>query len=135
MNPTDHDIIFYDGLCGLCNAWVQFVLKRDTAGKFYFASLQSALAAKTLQIKELPDSVVLRLADGSIRVRTEATLTVFAALPMPWPVFAALMRLVPGVLRNGCYDFLAKRRYRLFGRYESCPLPKPEWKQRFLDGV
>ena len=133
-------LVFYDGVCGLCNRLVQFLLRRDRRGALRFAELQGEIARREL----LPrghdpadlDSVVViadwRTPRQRVLTRSEATLHAIERLGGIWSAAAGLGRLVPLPLADALYRFVARRRYRLFGKYQSCPLPRPEWKERFV---
>ena len=132
-----HDVVFYDGTCGLCHRWVTFVIRRDPAGQFRFAPLQGATFAERLDVDtraSLPDSVVLLEADGRLRVRSDAALAIFAGLGPGWRGLAAAGRIVPRFVRDGAYRSVAKARYhRLFARpAQACPLMPRELRARFL---
>jgi predicted DCC family thiol-disulfide oxidoreductase YuxK len=128
-------LILFDGVCNLCNGAVQFVLRRDPRGHFRFASLQSAAGraalAKVGALGTLPDSIVL-LADGRVRVKSAAALAIARGLRFPWPLLTVFW-LVPYPLRDLVYDWIAKNRYRWFGRRDECWVPTPELRARFLD--
>ena len=137
-----HPILLYDGVCALCNRLVQFVLKRDHAAQLRFASLQSDFAVRILarhrvnsQLETvsvvLPDSP-LRQSDSLLQ-RSQAVIFVLSQLGGIWPAAAFLLRLIPGPIRDWGYSLIARHRYRIFGRYEACPLPSPETRARFLD--
>ena len=125
----------FDGLCNLCTGAVRFVLERDAAGLFDFASLQSDAARKLLADArapaELPDSIVLLDADG-VHLRSDAALRIAARLRRPWPLLAAL-RALPRGIRDPLYDFVARHRYGWFGKREACLVPTPQLRARFLD--
>ena len=128
-------IIFFDGVCNLCNASVQFILKRDPKAYFRFASLQSETAREKL--REFPQapadiSSILLLENGICYTRSSAALRIARRLSGVWPIFYAAM-LIPRFLRDPIYDCIARHRYRWFGKSESCSLPKPEWRGRFLE--
>ena len=134
-------VVLYDGVCGLCNRYVQFVLRRDRRGLFRFAALQSAfgtaaLARHGMPLSPDPSSIVLLEAPGSrverARVRSDAVLAVLTGLGGVWRL-AALFRIVPRVVRDAVYDRVARVRYRLFGRLDACPLPTPAQRRLFLD--
>jgi predicted DCC family thiol-disulfide oxidoreductase YuxK len=134
-------IILYDGVCGLCNRLNRFVLARDPAGRFRFAALQSALAAEVLtrhgrDPRDL-DTLYLVLAPGRPEERllrkSDAALWILCELGGAWRLTGAL-RVVPRAIRDFGYDLVARTRYRLFGRYETCPVPDPSHRARFLDG-
>jgi predicted DCC family thiol-disulfide oxidoreductase YuxK len=146
-----HPIILYDGVCGLCNRMNQFVLRRDPEGIFCFASLQSSFAASILprhgaDPKDL-DSVYVVVNRDSIKrertnegqpderllTRSDAVLFVLKQLGGIWKLLSLFLQLLPRVLRDAAYRLVARNRYRLFGRFESCMLPSPENRNRFLD--
>ena len=127
-------VLLFDGVCNLCNASVQWVLKRDRHGIFKFAALQSETGQALLRQFGLPaenfDTVVL--IDGTrIFTRSDAPIEIVRRLGGLWPLFA-VFRFVPRFMRDAAYNFVARNRYRWFGRKESCMLPRPEWKERFV---
>jgi predicted DCC family thiol-disulfide oxidoreductase YuxK len=133
-------IILYDGICGLCNRFNRFVLERDPFGRFRFAALQSALAGEILvrhgrDPREL-DTLYLVLAHGQpaerLLAKSDAVLWILTALGGAWRA-AGVLRIVPRQMRDCGYGFVARARYRLFGRYDTCPLPDPGHRARFLD--
>jgi predicted DCC family thiol-disulfide oxidoreductase YuxK len=135
-------IVLYDGVCGLCNRFVRFVLQRDQRQKFRFASLQGPVAAAILNrhdvtVTALQTVYVLSTAHGreQLLARSDAALFVLAELDGPWRFGAALLRLLPQILRDWGYDIIARNRYRWFGRYETCPLPNEKDRNKFLDLV
>jgi predicted DCC family thiol-disulfide oxidoreductase YuxK len=130
--------ILFDGTCNLCNGAVRFVAARDRRARFRFAALQSdaarracAAAGHALLASSDPDSVVV-IAGGRVLERSDAALAVAAQLPFPWPMLGAF-RIVPRRVRDALYGFVARRRFRWFGRRESCMVPTPELRARFLD--
>lgn len=128
-------VILFDGVCNLCNASVQFILDRDPDARFRFASLQSEEGAALLRSHggdpEALDSVVL-IEDGRVFQHSDAALRIARHLSGAWPALAAL-RIVPRPLRDAGYRLVARNRYRWFGKEESCRLPTPETRARFLD--
>jgi predicted DCC family thiol-disulfide oxidoreductase YuxK len=132
------DVILFDGVCNLCNGFVQFVIRHDAAGRYRFAALQSEtgralLAAHGVAPAALaaePDSVVL-LSGGHLYSHSGAVLRIARGLGGPWRV-AALGQVLPRTWRDAAYRFVARHRYRWFGREESCWLPTPALKARFL---
>jgi predicted DCC family thiol-disulfide oxidoreductase YuxK len=127
-------IILFDGVCNLCNGFVQVVIARDPAARFRFAALQSPAAASLLRDAGLsesrPDSIVL-VAGGRAYLRSAAALRILRGLRFPWPLAYALIA-VPPLIRDRVYDFIAARRYRWFGRREVCMTPTPDLRRRFL---
>ena len=134
-------IILYDGVCGLCNRFVQFVLKRDRRDRFRFAALQSNFAREILRQHDLnPDSldtVYLVLEHGQVSerllVRNDAVIAVLEELGGMGRVWAKLLGLLPKAFRDWRYDLIARNRYRIFGKHPSCPLPDPKDRDKFLD--
>ncbi|HSJ15591.1 MAG TPA: thiol-disulfide oxidoreductase DCC family protein [Longimicrobiales bacterium] len=128
-------IILFDGVCNLCNGAVQFVLDRDPAARFQFASLQSAAAGDLLRAPcdaAADLSSIVLLEDGRCHTRSTAALRIARRLSGAWPLLYGLI-LVPRPVRDGVYSFIASHRYRWFGRSESCRVPTPETRSRFLD--
>ncbi len=124
--------MLFDGVCNLCNATIVWLLERDRKGEFRFASLQSASARALLgeRYANLPDSIVL--IDGEeIHVESEAGLRIASRLGFPYSLLAS-SRVLPRFVRDAVYRFVARNRYRWFGKRDSCALPRPEWKDRFL---
>jgi predicted DCC family thiol-disulfide oxidoreductase YuxK len=128
-----HPVIVFDGVCHLCNRSVQFVLKRDRKGIFRFATLGSEFARAILQ-REMDlkgtDSVWL-VKDGRVYFKTAAVLRILTGLGGLWSL-AGFFFIVPGFIRDPVYDWIARHRYRWFGRYDSCMVPPPDILSRFL---
>ena len=141
MQTSSNPIILYDGVCGLCNRFVRFVLKRDRKDRFRFAALQSNLAREILQRHGLnPDSldtVYLVLNCGQLverlLSRNDASTAVLEDLGGFWRLWAKLLGSFPRAFRDESYNLVARNRYRLFGRHASCPLPDPDDRHKFLD--
>ena len=138
--PESNPIVLYDGVCGLCNRLNQFLLQRDHHDRFRFASLQSDLAASLLK-RHGADSrdldtvyVVLDYNQPGERLlsRSDAILYVVTQLDGIWK-WARAGRLLPKVLRDGIYELVARNRYRVFGKYDSCMLPDPKHRHKFLE--
>ncbi|MCG8383935.1 MAG: thiol-disulfide oxidoreductase DCC family protein [Cytophagales bacterium] len=130
------EIIFFDGVCNLCNGAVNFIIDRDRHGRFLFASLQSGLAKDKLDptgvdVSKL-DSIVLLKKDGTVREKSSAVLHIAKRLGGGWPLMYVFM-LLPKPIRDLAYDFIARNRYKWFGRQDQCRMPTPELRQRFLD--
>jgi len=126
-------VIFFDGVCGLCNAWIDFVIARDRQGRFRFSPLQGETARDWLQMTpDSPlDSVTLADATG-IHRKSDAVWRILVLLGGVWRPAGWLLRLIPRPLRDWGYDFVARHRYRWFGKKESCRLPTPAERERFL---
>jgi predicted DCC family thiol-disulfide oxidoreductase YuxK len=125
-------VILFDGVCNLCNGFVQFVIARDPAARFRFAALQSASARRLLDgLSAVPDSVVL-VDGGRVYTRSSAALRIARGLPFPWSLARALI-VVPRPLRDWVYDRVARHRYQWFGRKDVCMMPTPDLRARFLE--
>jgi predicted DCC family thiol-disulfide oxidoreductase YuxK len=143
----DHPIVLYDGVCGLCNRSVQFIMKRDRERIFRFASLQSALAARilarhganpsdldTMYVVLNCDVVGGEAKDKELLLsRSDAALFILRELGGAWLVVAKAIQLLPRAARDRGYRAIASSRYRMFGRYETCPLPDEATRARFVD--
>ncbi len=134
MKIEDKNIILFDGVCNMCSALVQFVIKEDTDKKFFFVTLQSNLAKKLSLEYQFPlekmDTFVL-LKKGKVFIKSSASLELFWLLGSWWKVLYGF-KIIPRPLRDYVYDFFAKNRYSWFGRKDKCLLPKSEDKARFL---
>lgn len=131
-------ILLYDGLCGFCDGVVQFVLEHDRRGVVRFATLQGAFARDLIERHpELRgvDSLILveepHTPNERVLVRSEGALRVAHFLGGWWGA-TRVLRIIPRVVRDGAYDAFARVRYRLFGRYNACPIPAPAQRARFL---
>jgi len=125
-------IIFFDGVCNLCDASVQFLIQRDPRGHFRFAALQSAAAERLLAAhRPDPSDSVALLEDGRFYTRSSAALRIVRRLRFPWPILYLIV-VIPRPLRDRLYDFVARHRYRWFGRKEFCLPPTPEHRARFI---
>jgi predicted DCC family thiol-disulfide oxidoreductase YuxK len=131
-------LILFDGVCNLCNAWVRWVVERDKQGVFRLASLQSEAARRALadarpsvSAAQLPDGVVL-MDEDRLYTQSDAALRVARRLGLPYSLLA-LAILVPRPVRDALYRFVARNRYRWFGRRSVCMTPTPELAARFLD--
>lgn len=133
--PGAAPLILFDGDCNLCNGAVQFVLRRDARASFRFAALASRAAQQALVGAAvggpLPDSIVL-VQRGRVHVKSAAALAIARQLRFPWPLLTVFW-LVPYPLRDLVYDWIARNRYRWFGRRASCLVPTPALRARFLD--
>jgi predicted DCC family thiol-disulfide oxidoreductase YuxK len=134
VDPAEHPIVLFDGVCNLCNGTVRFLIARDSAGRLRFASLQSELGRAVQRRHGVdPDALdTFMLLDGTgLHVGSEAMLRLFAGLPAPWRWLGAL-HLLPRPLRDAVYGVVVRNRYRWFGRRDECLVPTPELRARFL---
>jgi predicted DCC family thiol-disulfide oxidoreductase YuxK len=131
-NQPSQNIIFFDGVCGLCNGFVDFVIARDKNNFFYFSPLQSDFAQKNLPAEFVNDlkTIVVRV-DGQVYKKSRAVLKVTHLLGGLWKILT-LANILPTSLLDFFYDLIATNRYKLFGKKETCRLPTPEERIRFL---
>lgn len=137
---TSNAIVLYDGVCGLCNRGVQFLVTRDRHDQLRFASLQSDFAATLLKRHGVDhedlDTVYVVLnqgqADEALLAKSDAALSLAKTIGGVWNI-ARLGGLIPRPIRNRLYDFVARHRYRVFGKYETCMLPDPRHKHKFIE--
>ena len=133
-------LILYDGVCGLCNRVTTFVLPRDTRQVFDFASLQSEIGRSTLRAlgrnpDELDTFYVIanyRASSPELLDKARAALFLVKTLGGPW-AWLRMSGVLPLGLLNGMYDFVARHRYRFFGRYDACVVPSVPYRDRFID--
>ena len=136
-----HPIVLYDGVCALCNRLVKFILKHDRLDRFRFAALQSDFARTLLHAYAIDpqalETVCLVLDHGQptqrVETRSTAVLTILRELGPTWGALANLLSAIPRGLRDWAYKRIASCRYRIFGKYETCPLPSPGDRHKFLD--
>ena len=131
-------IILFDGVCNLCSGVVRFVIARDPHARFRFAALQSDAARRactevgaTPPAAVDPDTIIV-IVNGRALERSDAALAIASRLPFPWPMFG-VFRILPRALRDWLYRFVAKNRYRWFGKSDTCMMPTPELRARFLE--
>ncbi len=135
INTFEHPVLLFDGVCNLCNTSVQFIIDKDPESKFNFASLQSDIGGELLKqfnlSNEQLDSVVL-IKNDKAYTRSSAALQVLRTLGGAWSLLYGLI-IIPKPIRDIIYDWVAKNRYKWFGKQESCWLPTPDLRARFLD--
>jgi predicted DCC family thiol-disulfide oxidoreductase YuxK len=127
-------IILFDGVCNLCSSIVQFVIKRDKKAYFQFASLQSEVGQSLLdeyKVDRKTDSFIL-IEDGKCYMKSSAALKVSKNLDGLWKFFIIGL-VIPKPLRDILYDLIARNRYKWFGKNDSCMLPPPNMKKRFIE--
>lgn len=132
-------VIFYDGVCGLCDRVVQFVLHRDHRDGFRFAALQSDYAREVLlrhgRRPEALDTLYVLVGEATpsekLLPKSRAALEIASKLPFPWRL-AGAFRLLPTRWRDATYDLIARHRYRFFRKADACLLPTPEQRAKFI---
>lgn len=129
-------IILFDGVCNLCNGFIQRVIKRDTTDVFRYASLQSDIGQQLISERHIDtekiDSVVLIEPGVAFYIKSDAALHIGRHLK-GYRTISKLLNLIPSGLRNIVYDLVARYRYAWFGKKEACMIPTPELKAKFLD--
>ena len=138
---TSNPIILYDGVCGLCNRLIQFVLKRDRNDRFRFAALQSEFAGRVLQRHgvnpQILDTMYLLLNDSQpderLASRSDAGIQILAEMGGVWRALASIVKHLPRWIRDKIYNLIARNRYQLFGKYQTCQIPDEKYRRKFLD--
>jgi predicted DCC family thiol-disulfide oxidoreductase YuxK len=132
--PSNAPVILFDGVCNFCDGAVNFVLKRDRKALFRFAPLQSSAGQAYLRLYNLSqedlDSFVL-VDNGKVYKKSSAALRVMNGLSWHWKPLQ-IFRLIPPPLRDAVYDFIARHRYKWFGKKDSCMIPSAEIRSRFI---
>jgi predicted DCC family thiol-disulfide oxidoreductase YuxK len=134
-------VVLYDGMCGLCNRFNRFLLRRDLADRFRLASLESQCASRVLARHAIdPDRLdtvyVVRdygTVSESLLAKGDAVAYVLREVGGRWSLVAAAIGILPQKLRSRLYDLVAAHRYRLFGKYQVCPMPLPEYRKKYIE--
>ena len=134
--PQDKQLILFDGICNLCNSSVQYVIKNDHKELFMFAPLQSKIGEKIIKKFDIDtvkiDSILLYSNKFGLKSKSSAALHILKHLRFPvnlWSIFL----IVPSFIRNWFYDYVAKNRYKWYGKKDECMIPTPELKNKFIE--
>lgn len=130
----DH-LLFFDGVCNLCNGLVRFIIRHDRHKRFRFAPLQTEAGNKFLSAHGLVSSsldTLVYLRKGKVLVRSAAALNVARDLGGPWTLAYGFI-LVPRFIRDAVYDLVARKRYRWYGKRDTCMVPAHELRERFVE--
>lgn len=134
--PKHKKLILFDGVCNLCNASVQFVIKHDTKNRFMFTALQSETGENIIKHFKINtntvDSILLYTPKKGIVSKSTAALKVASQLGFPTNLLSVFL-IVPSFISNWVYDFIAKNRYKWYGKKDACMIPTPDLKSKFLD--
>ncbi|WP_299113312.1 DUF393 domain-containing protein [uncultured Winogradskyella sp.] len=135
--PKNKQLILFDGICNLCNSSVLYVIKRDTKNKFMFAPLQSNIGQSIINEFSIDtvkiDSIILyKPKERRIFHKSSAILRIAKSLSFPTKLMAVFF-IVPNFIRNWVYNYVAKNRYKWYGKKEACMIPTPELKAKFLE--
>jgi predicted DCC family thiol-disulfide oxidoreductase YuxK len=136
LPDSDRPLLLFDGVCNLCNSFVQTIIRNDKRQLFRFSSLQSGTGQRVLQYIQqntgtVPDSLIL-LYRGKLYFKSDAALKTASLLKGKW-LFLTAGYIVPRFIRNIIYDIVARNRYRWYGKRDECMMPTPELNSRFLD--
>ncbi|GAB4379486.1 MAG: thiol-disulfide oxidoreductase DCC family protein [Calditrichia bacterium] len=130
----ENAIVLFDGICNLCNSSVDFIIRRDPGKRFRFVPLQSAVGKAFCEQFNIPaeamDTLIL-IMHGRVYQRSTAALKIARMLSFPWPALSLLL-IFPQRVRDFFYNLIAKNRYRLFGKRESCRIPTVDLRERFI---
>ena len=133
--PKHKKIILFDGVCNLCNSSINYVIDHDVDDVFRFVALQSALGQEIQQYLGIPeqnlDSIILYIPTEAYFVKSTAALKILQNFKGIWKL-AKVFFIIPEFIRNAVYDFIAKNRYKWYGKQEACRVPTPELKAKFL---
>ena len=134
IDKVSHPIVFFDGVCNLCNSSVQFIIRREGTDTFRFAALQSDVVQELLPAKYREQGLqsLILLEDAKVYTKSSAVLRISRRLSGLWPLFSVFI-FVPKFLRDFMYDLIARNRYRWFGKTEQCMVPNPHLKSKFID--
>lgn len=128
-------IVLFDGVCNLCNSTVQFIIKRDTHNKFKFSSLQSEYGQNFLKERNLDSSdfksIILYEPEVAYYTKSTAALKIAQNLGFPYNLLSVFL-MIPSFIRDWIYSLISKYRYHLFGKKDSCMVPTPENKRKFI---
>lgn len=127
-------VVLFDGVCNLCSGSVQFIIRHDRMGKFRFASLQSEVGQELMKRYNLGSGAlhsILVIKNNVLYERSDAALQIAAHLDGFWS-FLRIFKIIPRIVRDGIYNWIARNRYSFFGKKDACMIPTPELKERFL---
>lgn len=131
-NPKQSGIVFFDGICGLCNGFIDFLLVKDKNDVFVYAPLQGETAQKKLSKKDLENiHTIIYLEGDKTYYQSDAVFKILDGLGGLWKLFIVL-KIVPKFIRDHIYNFIAKHRYKWFGKKDTCRLPTPEERNKIL---
>jgi len=134
--PNKKKLILFDGVCNLCNSAIQYIIRHDKNDVFLFAPLQSEIGQEVISKyninTEKTDSILLYSNENGLSIKSTAALQISRHLVFPRNLMTGFL-VIPTFIRNWVYDFIARHRYRWYGKKENCMIPTPELKAKFLD--
>jgi predicted DCC family thiol-disulfide oxidoreductase YuxK len=134
-SPDLDDIVLFDGVCNFCDASVQFIIRKEKKPELKFASLQSETGIELLKKYELFNSSIdsiVYIKNGKAHIKSSAALHIAKKLKGLYPLLFVFI-VVPSFIRDAVYDFVARNRYKWFGKKETCAIPDPSLRKRFVD--
>ena len=134
LNDKEIDVIvFFDGVCGLCNSTVDFLMKKDSENRLMFAPIQGETAEERLKPEDRDLNSIIFLQGEQTWKRSSAIVRILQTLPQPWRLLGSCLWLIPKPIRDFGYSLVARWRYRIFGKHESCRMPTDEDRAKLLD--
>ena len=130
-NLKNNEVIIYDGICVLCNKYIKWVLDKDKENLFLISNLQSKFTEEKFPELRKIDSVAVIKKNGEIVQKSKAVNHILKSINR-LILLRTILNILPLSISNFFYDIVAKSRYRVFGKYDSCQLPEPEYKSRFI---
>ncbi|SFW16658.1 thiol-disulfide oxidoreductase DCC family protein [Cellulophaga fucicola] len=137
LDLENKKIIFFDGVCNLCNNFIDQIIHKDHKKIIYYSSLQSDITKELLkpfnvEVTDSTLSTIFFYENGKLYKQSTAVLKVYTNLSTGYRILAKILLVIPSFIRNGVYNFIAKNRYRFFGKKETCRLPSQEEKDQFI---
>ena len=133
--PKHKQLVLFDGVCNLCDASVQYIIKHDKDNAFLFTALQSEVGQQIIKEFNIDtnkiDSIILYSNEHGISYKSTAALKIASKLGFPRNLLSVFL-IIPGIIRNWVYDYIAKNRYKWYGKKEECMIPTPDLKSKFL---
>lgn len=133
--PKHKQLVLFDGVCNLCDASVQYIIKHDKNDIFLFTALQSEVGQQIIKEFNIDtnkiDSIILYSNEHGISYKSTAALKIASKLGFPRNLLSVFL-IIPGIIRNWVYDYIAKNRYKWYGKKEECMIPTPDLKSKFL---
>ena len=133
--PQHKQLVLFDGVCNLCDASVQYIIKHDKDNAFLFTALQSEVGQQIIKEFNIDtnkiDSIILYSNEHGISYKSTAALKIASKLGFPRNLLSVFL-IIPGIIRNWVYDYIAKNRYKWYGKKEECMIPTPDLKSKFL---
>lgn len=133
--PKHKQLVLFDGVCNLCDASVQYIIKHDKNNAFLFTALQSEVGQQIIKEFNIDtnkiDSIILYSNEHGISYKSTAALKIASKLGFPRNLLSVFW-IIPAIIRNWIYDYIAKNRYKWYGKKEECMIPTPDLKSKFL---